>query len=294
MANEAPNTIEKALAVNLDPLKYGTLNEIGAGQEVARWFFQAGAAAGTIAKTMAADDMDFSDAIYGAESDRRYVSRHRLDKTLQGFLSSLVKYAILAFVFIAVLNQFGVQTASLIAVFGAAGLAIGLALQGTLSNVAAGVMLLIFRPIKVDQVVEVAGKTGKVVSVTPFNTELATPDNVQIIIPNSAVWGSTVVNLSHHATRRVDFVLGYDDDIDKAIGAVQAVIDSDDRIHKNPAAQIVVGNLGDNSVDLMIRVWADAGNYWPVKFDLTKAFKEACDENGLNIPYPQRDVHIIR
>ncbi|HAA90910.1 MAG TPA: mechanosensitive ion channel protein MscS [Rhodospirillaceae bacterium] len=217
-----------------------------------------------------------------------------VDKTLQSFLSSLVKYAILAFVLIAVLNQFGVQTASLIAVFGAAGLAIGLALQGTLSNIAAGTMLLIFRPIKVDQVVEIAGKTGKVVSVSLFTTELATPDNIQIIIPNAAVWGSTVVNLSHHPTRRVDFVLGigYDDDIDKAMEVVKGIIEGDDRIHKDPAPQIVVGNLGDNSVDLTIRVWADASNYWPIKFDLTKAFKEACDANGLSIPYPQRDVHI--
>lgn len=202
------------------------------------------------------------------------------DKTLQGFLSSLVKYAVLAFV--------------LIAVFGAAGLAIGLALQGTLSNIAAGTVLLIFRPIKVGQVVEIAGKTGKVVSVSLFTTELATPDNIQIIIPNAAVWGSTVVNLSHHPTRRVDFVLGigYDDDIDKAMEVVGSITEADERIHKDPAPQIVVGNLGDNSVDLTIRVWADAGNYWPIKFDLTKAFKEACDENGLNIPYPQRDVHI--
>jgi len=218
----------------------------------------------------------------------------KLDKTLQGFLASLVKYVILVFVLIAVLNQFGVQTASLIAVIGTAGLAIGLALQGTLSNIAAGTMLMIFRPIKADQVVEVGGKMGKVVSVSLFTTELATPDNIQIIIPNAAVWGSTVVNLSHHSTRRVDFVLGigYDDDMDKAISVVESVIAADERVHKDPAPQVVVGNLGDNSVDLTIRVWADAGNYWPIKFDLTKAFKEACDANGLNIPYPQRDVHL--
>jgi small conductance mechanosensitive channel len=220
----------------------------------------------------------------------------KIESTLRGFLASLVKYAVLAFVIIAVLNQFGVETASLIAVFGAAGLAIGLALQGTLSNVAAGVMLMIFRPLKVGQVVEVAGHGGKVIAVSLFTTELATPDNVQIIIPNASVWASTIVNKSHHATRRVDFTLGigYDDDIDKAIAMVQGIVDADERVHKDPAPQIVVGKLGDSSVDIIIRVWADAGNYWPVFFDLTKTFKQSCDANGINIPYPQRDVHLIQ
>jgi small conductance mechanosensitive channel len=230
----------------------------------------------------------------GGMTSRMLGRSKRVEPTLQGFLSSLVKYAVLAFVIIAVLNQFGVQTTSLIAVFGAAGLAIGLALQGTLSNVAAGTMLMIFRPIKVDQYVEVAGQAGTVKSISLFATELATPDNVQIIIPNSAVWGSSVLNYSHHATRRVDFLLGisYEDDIDKAMGVAQKVVEGDSRSHKEPEPQIVVGNLGDSSVDIIVRVWSDAADYWSLKFDLTKAFKQAFDENGITIPYPQRDMHV--
>jgi small conductance mechanosensitive channel len=156
-------------------------------------------------------------------------------------------------------------------------------------------MLMVFRPIKMEQYVEVAGQAGTVKSISLFTTELATPDNVQIIIPNSSVWGSSVVNYSHHATRRVDFLLGigYDDDIEKAMQVIQKVVDGDSRCHKDPAPQIVVGNLGESSVDIIARVWADAGDYWPLKFDLTKAFKQAFDENGITIPYPQRDLHVF-
>ncbi len=218
----------------------------------------------------------------------------RVDDTLAGFFSSLVKYVILIFVVIAVLNQFGVQTTSLIAIFGVAGLAIGLALQGTLSNVAAGVMLLIFRPYKLGQFVEVGGHAGSVVDLSLFTTELATPDNVQIIIPNSAIWGSSVVNYSHHETRRVDFVLGiaYDDDIELAIKTVHEVIDGDSRPLKDPEAQVVVGELADSSVNLTIRVWVNAADYWPVKFDFTRRFKEAFDAKGISVPFPQQDVHM--
>jgi small conductance mechanosensitive channel len=227
---------------------------------------------------------------------RALAKSERVDATLRGFLSGLVKYAVLTVVIIAVLNQFGVQTASLIAVFGAAGLAIGLALQGTLSNVAAGVMLLLFRPFRVGQYVEAGGHAGTVKELSLFTTELATPDNVQIIIPNSAIWGHSVVNYSHHPTRRVDFTLGigYADDIERAIATVREVIQGDSRSLSDPEPQIVVGNLGDSSVDLIVRVWVQAENYWPLKFDFTRAFKEAFDSNGISIPFPQRDIHVVQ
>ena len=219
----------------------------------------------------------------------------RVDETLRGFFSGLVRYAVLAVVIIAVLNQFGVETTSLIAVFGAAGLAIGLALQGTLSNVAAGVMLLIFRPFRVGQYVDVAGHAGTVKELALFTTELATPDNVQIIIPNASVWGASVVNYSHHTTRRLDITLGiaYGDDIDHAFATVRKVLDAEDRMLGDPEPQIVVGELGDSSVNLYVRIWLKAADYWPAKFDLTKAFKEALDAAGISIPFPQRDVHLF-
>jgi len=226
---------------------------------------------------------------------QRVLSRtDKVDATLRAFFSSLVRYIILVFVVIAVLNQFGVQTASLIAIFGAAGLAVGLALQGTLSNVAAGVMLLIFRPLRIGQYVEVAGQAGTVRDLNLFTTELATPDNVQIIIPNNAIWGSSVVNYSHHDTRRVDFTLGigYGDDMDKAIAAIEAVIADDPRPLAEPPAQIVVGELADSSVNLIVRIWVRADDYWPLKFDFTKRFKERFDAEGISIPFPQQDVHM--
>jgi small conductance mechanosensitive channel len=187
-----------------------------------------------------------------------------------------------------------VQTASLLAVLGAAGLAIGLALQGTLSNLAAGVMLLLFRPFKLDQVVDIGGKTGKVKGVRLFTTELATPDNVQIILPNAKVWGEAIVNFSHHETRRVDMVFGiaYGDPIDKAMEIIKAQVEADSRSHADPAPQIVVGELADSSVNIITRVWCDSGDYWDLKFDLTKSVKEAFDAAGISIPFPQTDVHL--
>ncbi|MDT7042281.1 mechanosensitive ion channel family protein [Candidatus Nitronereus thalassa] len=220
----------------------------------------------------------------------------KIDQTICDFLSNCARYVILIFTFIMVLSQFGVETTSLIAIFGAAGLAIGLALQGTLSNVAAGVMLLIFRPFKVGDYVEAAGVAGTVKSITLFVTELATPDNVQILSPNASVWGATVKNYSHHSTRRVDFVVGidYSDNIDKAMETLHAAINADARVLKDPAPMVVVGNLGDNSVDLTVRVWCNAGDYWGLKFDLTKAFKEKLDAAGISIPFPQRTVHLVK
>jgi small conductance mechanosensitive channel len=228
--------------------------------------------------------------------DRGLEKTGRVELTLRLFLSSFGRYTIIVVTILAVLSRFGVQTASLITVLGAAGLAIGLALQGTLSNVAAGVMLLLFRPFKVGDYVEAAGLAGTVKSVSLFVTELSTPDNVQVLAPNSQVWGTSVKNYSHHATRRVDIVvgIGYDDSIDQAMTAIVDTIKADDRAHADPAPFIGVTDLGDNSVNLTVRVWCDAANYWPLKFDLTKKVKEQLDAAGITIPYPQRTVHLIQ
>lgn len=228
---------------------------------------------------------------------RKALSRSsRIDLTLTGFLSSLVKYLVLVFTIIAVLNQFGVQTASLIAVLGAAGLAIGLAMQGTLSNIAAGVMLLVFRPFRIGDYVEVSGQSGTVDSINLFVTELTTPDNKQIIVPNSNIWGQSVVNYSYHSTRRLDLEIGisYGDDIDQATRIVNEILDAESRARKDPEPMIAVGNLGASSVDLTIRVWVDAADYWPLKFDLTKRLKQTFDAKGIGIPFPQMDVHVHR
>lgn len=211
----------------------------------------------------------------------------RIDDMLASFFASIVRYGVVAFTVIAVLGQFGIETTSLVALLGAAGLAIGLALQGTLGNIAAGVMLLLFRPFKTGDYVEVAGEAGTVKNLGLFITELATPDNVQIIIPNGDVWGSSVKNYSGHPTRRVDFVFGiaYGDNIDTAMSTILNVIRQDDRIHGDPEPQIVVSNLGASSVDITVRVWTAGVDYWGVKFDLTKAVKQAFDADGITIPY---------
>jgi small conductance mechanosensitive channel len=219
----------------------------------------------------------------------------RVDETLRNFFVCLVRYIILIFTVLAVLSAFGVQTASLIAIFGAAGLAVGLALQGTLSNVAAGVMLLLFRPFKVGDYIDGGGgAAGTVKDLSLFITELATPDNVQVIVPNSVLWGTTLKNYSFYKTRRVDFLLGiiYDDHIETAFEAINEVVAADPRIHAEPVPQIVVGELADSSVNLIVRVWTDAPNYWGLKFDLTKRFKEGLEAKGLTSPFPQQDVYM--
>jgi small conductance mechanosensitive channel len=219
-----------------------------------------------------------------------------VDQTLQGFLSSFVRYLVLIVTFLTVLSQFGIETTSLIAVFGTAGLAIGLALQGTLSNVAAGVMLLVFRPFKVGDYVEAGGAAGTVKDIRLFFSELATPDNVQILVPNSQVWGTVVKNYSHHTTRRVDLVMSvdYGDDIEKAQSVVERVVKADARVLADPAHLVVVGNLGESSVDLTIRVWCQSDDYWPLKFDLTKRLKQQFDAENLTIPFPQQTLHMVK
>lgn len=212
-----------------------------------------------------------------------------VDATLQGFFGSLVRYAIIIFTVLAVLAKFGVQTTSLIALLGAAGLAVGLALQGTLSNVAAGVMLLIFRPFKAGDYVEVAGGVGgTVVELSLFTTEMLTPDNVRIIMPNGEIWSQPVKNYSHSATRRLDLIFGisYSDDMGKAMAAMKSVADADERCLPDPEPMVAVNDLGGSSVNMLLRVWMKNADYWPVKFDLTRRVKERFDLEGITIPFP--------
>ena len=219
----------------------------------------------------------------------------RVDDTLTSFLGSLVKYAVIAFTIIAVLQQFGVEATSLVAIFGAAGLAIGLALQCTLSNVAAGAMLLLFRPFKIGDYIDAGGHAGSVKAISLFTTELATPDNVQIIIPNSAIWGTAIKNFSFNDTRRFDLLLGidYGDDIDAAMVTINRVIGEEPRVKADLEPLVAVSELADSSVNLVVRVWVDAGDYWGARFDLTKKLKEQLEADGISFPFPQRTVHMV-
>lgn len=227
---------------------------------------------------------------------RRQIERNsRLDPTISNFVASIIYWVIIAAVLIVVLQLFGFQATSLVAILGASTLAIGLALQGTLSDVASGVLLIAFRPYKIGQFVDIDGTTGTVREVTLFTTELVTPDNVQIIMPNSKAWGAVIMNFSTHDTRRVDLVFGidYSNSSDEAMAVIQNIVDIDDRVLKSPEAWMKVTNLGDSSVDITVRIWVASSDYWDVKFDTTKAVKESFDQNGISIPYPHQ-VEISR
>lgn len=217
------------------------------------------------------------------------------DDMLQSFFGSIVRYLIIIATILAVLSEFGIQTTSLIAVLGAAGLAVGLALQGTLSNVAAGVMLLIFRPFRTGQYVEIGGIAGTVKELTLFFTELNTPDNVQIIVPNSGIWGQPLKNYSSYPTRRVDITFGisYGDDINKAMDIIRSVYEADPRSMKEPEPFLGVIGLNDSSVDIVMRLWVANADYWPAKFDITKKVKERFDAEGITIPFPSRTVYQV-
>jgi len=212
-----------------------------------------------------------------------------IDDTLGNFLASIVKYIVTAFVAIAAITKLGVETASLVAMLGAATLAIGLALQGTLGNVAAGVMLMLFRPYKLGDYVNVAGEEGVVTDINIFTTQLSTVDNVEVIIANGEAWGSTIKNLTSLGVRRVDVDYGihYDDDIDKAIKIITDTAAAHPHVLSEPAAPWAkVVTLNESSVDIQSRAWCKAEHYWDVMFDLNKSIKEAFDKNGITIPYP--------
>jgi len=218
----------------------------------------------------------------------------RVDAMLTGFLAAAVRYTVLILTVLAVLDRFGVETTSFVAILGATGIAIGLALQGTLSNVAAGVMILLLRPFKVGDFIEGAGHSGTVKEVSLFVTHIATPDNVAIILPNTQLWNTAIKNFSFHATRRLDLVfgIGYDDDIDKAMEILKEMIAADERCHGDPEPLIAVGELADSSVNLLVHIWCASGDYWALKCDFVKAVKQRFDTEDISFPFPQRDVHL--
>lgn len=215
-----------------------------------------------------------------------------LDETLFDFLSSIVRYVVLGFTLLFVLNTFGIQTTSVVAVIGAAGLAIGLALQGTLSNVAAGVMIIMFRPIKVGDFVEVADQMGTVKQINLNFVELADMTNVHVIVPNSKVWGNIISNYSVNGLRRAEwtFGVGYGANLKTAEQIIRDTITADVRAMADPEPFVQVTNLGDSSVDFLVRVWCDAGDYFGFRADMTRAVKEALETGGVDIPFPTRTI----
>lgn len=225
---------------------------------------------------------------------RKAFEKKKFDVTLQRFLVSMLGILLKAALVITVIGMLGIQMTTFVAMLGAAGLAIGLALSGTLQNFAGGVILLILRPYRVGDFVEMQGHSGTVKEIQIFNTILTTPDNKTIIIPNSPISTGSMINYSTQPKRRVDFTIGigYDDDIDKARDVILSVINKDERVHEDPEPFIAVKELADSSVNFVLRVWADSTDYWGVYFDNLEAIKKALDANNISIPYPQRDVHL--
>lgn len=217
-----------------------------------------------------------------------------VDKTLEKFVNNLVRMVLLTLVLIAAIGALGVQTTSLIAVLGAAGLAVGLALQGSLSNFASGVLIVLFRPYKVGDYVEAAGIGGTVLEVQILTTLFNTPDNKRIIVPNSQVMNGVITNYSAHDTRRIDMVIGvsYADDLDKVRATLAEILAADERVLKDPAWTIAVSALADSSVNFVVRPWVNTPDYWPVMFDLTETIKKRFDQEDISFPFPQRDVHL--
>lgn len=224
----------------------------------------------------------------------RLLVRAKVDSMLVEFIGSIASAALLLFVIIAALDMLGVNTTSLIAMLGAAGLAVGLALQGSLQNFASGVLLIIFRPFQVGNYIDAGGISGTVEKITIFNTIMLTPDNREIVVPNGAVYGGTITNFSARETRRVDLVfgIGYGDDIKKARDIMMQTMEADERILKDPAPVVAVSELADSSVNFVVRPWVNASDYWAVKWELTENIKLAFDANGVSIPFPQMDVHM--
>jgi len=227
---------------------------------------------------------------------RKVMSSREVDKILESFVTSLVYWAMMTFVIIAAINQLGIQTASLIAIMGAAGLAVGLALQGSLANFAAGVLIVLFRPYKTGDWVEAAGISGSVVKVQILTTILKTGDNKEIIVPNGQIMNSIITNYSANDTRRVDltFGVGYGDDVDLVRSVIKDVVNADPRVLKEPECLVAVSQLADSSVNFTVRPWVNTADYWAVYFALTEAVKKRFDKEGISIPFPQRDVHVYQ
>ena len=226
---------------------------------------------------------------------RRVMTRANVDESLADFGGNIISAALTIVVIIAALEQLGVDTTSVLAVFAAAGLAVGLALKDSLSNFSAGVMLILFKPFKIGDVITAAGSTGVVESIRIFNTLMRTGDNQEITIPNSHIYGGSIINITTRETRRIDLVIGigYDDNIGKAKEIIDAIISKHELILEDPAPTIMVLELGESSIDIAVRPWVKTGDYWAVRADLLQTIKESFDEQGISIPYPQRDLHVI-
>jgi small conductance mechanosensitive channel len=226
---------------------------------------------------------------------RRMMEKGGIDPMIIGFVASITYIALLAFVVIAALGQLGIQTTSFIAILGAAGLAVGLALQGSLANFAAGFLMIIFRPFKVGDFVEAAGVAGVVKDMQIFTTTMKTGDNKTIIIPNAKISGDNIINYSAEENRRVDMTVGvaYDADLSKVRDVLNDIISKEERILSDPAPQVAVAELAESSVNFIVRVWTKTEDYWGVKFDATETIKNRFDEAGIGIPFPQRDIHIV-
>ena len=226
----------------------------------------------------------------------KLIQKQGIDKTLETFVCNLVRTALLVVVIIAAIGALGVETTSFIAIFGAAGLAVGLALQGSLSNFAAGVLIVLFRPYKVGDFIEGAGISGSVEQVQILTTVLRTGDNKQVIVPNSQIMNSIITNYSANDTRRVDMVVGvsYDDDLDKVRKTIRELVAADERILAEPECTIAVSALADSSVNFVVRPWVKTSDYWGVMFDMTEAIKNRFDQEGISFPFPQQDVHLYK
>lgn len=226
----------------------------------------------------------------------RASDRADVDPTLSGFFGTAAYWMILIFVIVAVLGVFGIPTASFVAIVGAAGLAIGLAFQGTFSNFASGVMLLLFRPISVGDFVEVGGTSGTVKGIGIFSTTMDTPDNVRVVVPNSKIFGETIKNYSTNDTRRIDLMVGvgYGDDLQVARDTMLRVLEAESRVLDDPEPVVAVSEMADSSVNFVARPWVRAEDYWATRWALTRTLKEELEAAGLDIPYPQRDVHLFR
>lgn len=220
----------------------------------------------------------------------------RIDHTIGPILVKGTKILVLIVTLLAVLQQFGVETASILAVLGTIGLAIGLALQGTLSNIASGFMLLLLRPFNVGDTVDIGGTMGIVDEIGLFVTEMHSFDNIAITMPNSQIWGTKIENYTANETRRADMVfgIGYADSIDKAMQIIKEELDADERVLKEPEMVIAVNELADSSVNIVARPWTQTPDVWPLRFDVTKKIKERFDQEGISIPFPQRDVHVFQ
>jgi len=233
-------------------------------------------------------------AKFCANLTEKAFNKRKVDKAVGSFVSSIIYAIVFAATILMALSQIGIETTSFIAILGAAGLAVGLALQGSLSNFASGVLIILLRPFKSGDYVEVGGKAGTVDKIEIFSTELRTPDNKVIIMPNSAIMSGAIVNYSREATRRIDLVIGvgYDADLRKAKEVLKSVLDAETRLLQTPAYTVAVSELGDSSVNFVVRPWVNSGDYWPTYFSLMENIKIALDEAGISIPFPQMDVHL--